>query len=108
MNRAGLLARASSALCSGFLNNAGRMGDCVASTSYVQSLPRSAGWQHQPQRPSTALTTTSNSVAAVTKSLLVDTLTLVSCGSKRDLNLRSQTLTYCLLRRRCGALKSRA
>ena len=82
MQRAGLLARASTALCSGFLSSAGRAGDCMASTSYAQSSPRCAGWQHQPQRPSTALTTTSNNVAAVTKSLLVDTLTLVSsCSS---------------------------
>ena len=81
MHRAGLLARASTALCSGILNNVGRAGDCMASTSYAQSLPRTAGWQHQPHRPSTALTTTSSNVAAVTKSLLVDTLTLVSSCS---------------------------
>ena len=81
MHRAGVLARASTALCSGILNNAGRAGDCMASTSYAQNLPRPAGWQHQPLRPSTALTTTSSNVAAVTKSLLVDTLTLVSAAA---------------------------
>ena len=76
--------------------NAGRAGDCMASTSYAPSLPRTAGWQHQPHRPSTALTTTSSNVAAVTKSLLVDTLTLVSgCRilAARDLLCRAQVVS---------------
>jgi len=89
MRRASLLARTSTALCSGLLN-AGRAGDCAASTSYAQAAPHAQGWQHQPCRASTALTTTSNSVAAVTKSLLVDTLTLVRARPGGEGSVRRQ------------------
>ena len=97
MQRVGLLARASTAVCSGVLG-AGRAGDCAASTSYAQSLPWTQSWQAQPCRPSTALTTSSSSssssVAAVTKSLLVDTLALVRCdGDAEALNFEGVDLS---------------
>ena len=95
MQRVGLLARASTAVCSGVLG-ASRAGDCAASTSYAQSLPWRQSWQAQPCRPSTALTTSNSStssVAAVTKSLLVDTLALVRCdGDAEALTLKVLTV----------------